>query len=173
LRILGVDLGSWPVWERTLAILSQVTDAERVWAHGDFHLRNVLVLSQGGVLGFDTALERVDSPYYDLGKFVADLKTRRATLLRLGLLPPPGLIQSLTQSFLSGYLGGSPRPGPSLALYEGFFIVQKWVESLRQVRDTLSSRAGLLGAGARGGVINPAFYRIVGRWISSAQAAAS
>jgi hypothetical protein len=173
LRTLGVDLGSWPLWERTLAVLSQVTDSERVWTHGDFHLRNVLVLSQGGVLGFDTALERVDSPYFDLGKFLADLKTRRATLLRLGLLPPPGLIQSLTQAFLSGYLSESPKPCAALALYEGFFIVQKWVESLTLVRDTLTRHADLLGTGVRGGIINPAFCRIVGRWIKSVNVAVS
>ena len=82
-------------------------------------------------------------------------------------------MQSLTQAFLSGYLGGSPRPCVTLALYEGFFIVQKWVESLTLVRDTLTRDTGLLGAGMRGGIINPTFYRIVGRWIKSVHVAVS
>jgi hypothetical protein len=174
LRCFGVDPSTWPQWSYTLAALSQVSHTGRVWTHGDFHLRNVLVVfPHDAVLGLDTALERIDSPYYDLGKFIADLKTRRAMILRGGLLPPPGVIQALTRAFLSGYLAGAPVSVLSLALYEGRFIFEKWVESLTVIRETFRGSAAPVGAAIGNLVVNPTFGRIIKGWMGTINNAAA
>jgi hypothetical protein len=139
LRTLGVDLAG-PLWDQALAALEHIPHKERVWCHGDYHLGNLMVLADSGVLGLDAVMDRVDSPYYDLGRFLGDLKTRRSTVLRFGLLPPPGIIGRFRDAFLDGYLDGAPYARLSLALYEGYFIVREWVDILIWVRDT--SRLG-------------------------------
>jgi aminoglycoside phosphotransferase (APT) family kinase protein len=172
LRTLGINPTAWPGWSQTLAALTQIKPHQQVWCHGDFHLRNVLVRPDGGVLSFDTALERIDSPYFDLGKFVADMKTRRAMILRLGLLPPPGFVERLRRAFLSGYLAGESLAPLSLALYEGFFIFEKWVESLTVLNNTFSGMSAPLGAGFRHLVVNLTFHRLAKRWMHTVKAAA-
>jgi hypothetical protein len=168
LRSFGVDPSTWPHWSYTLAALSQVSHSRRVWTHGDFHLRNVLVIfPHDAVLGLDTALERIDSPYYDLGKFIADLKTRRAMILRGGLLPPPRVVQALTDAFLSGYLAGAPLSVLALALYEGRFIFEKWVESLTVIRDTFRGSTAPVGAALSNLVVNPTFRRLINGWMGT------
>lgn len=171
LSTLGVNPTIWPGWSQTLAALEQITPHQQVWTHGDFHLRNVLVTPNGGVLSFDTALERIDSPYFDLGKFVADMKTRRAMILRLGLLPPPGFVERLTRAFLRGYLAGEPLAPLPLALYEGFFIFEKWVESLTVLNTTFSGTFAPLGAGFQHLVVNPTFRRVAKQWMQTVKAA--
>jgi hypothetical protein len=174
LRCFGVDPSTWPQWSYTLAALSQVSHSGQVWTHGDFHLRNVLVVfPHDAVLGLDTALERIDSPYYDLGKFAADLKTRRAMILRGGLLPPPGVVQALTRAFLSGYLAGAPVSVLSLALYEGRFIFEKWVESLTAIRETFHGSTAPVGAAIGNLVVNPTFGRIIKGWMGTINNAAA
>ncbi|MBI1880991.1 MAG: aminoglycoside phosphotransferase family protein [Chloroflexi bacterium] len=172
LRALGVNPTIWPGWSQTLATLAQIKPHQQVWCHGDFHLRNVLVTPNGGVLSFDTALERIDSPYFDLGKFVADMKTRRAMILRLGLLPPPGFVERLRRAFLSGYLAGESLAPLPLALYEGFFIFEKWVESLTVLNNTFSGVSAPLGAGFRHLVVNSTFRRIAKQWMQTVKVAA-
>ena len=172
LRLLGVNIDRFPLWPQTLTALQNVNDEHRVWTHGDFHMRNVMVLPDEGILGFDTALERVDSPYADLGKFVADLRTRRALILSRGLLPPPDFVQSLARVFLSGYLAGDKFDFFLLALYEGFFIFQKWSESLAAIQEKFSGPAlKPFGAGLRAAVVNPTFNFIAGQWMRRVAAA--
>lgn len=160
LQAFGVNPNAWPLWKHTTAVLEQITDAEQVWTHGDFHLRNVLVQPNGGVLGFDTAMERIDSPCFDLGKFIADLKTRRETILRFGLFPTPTTIVRLEDSFIRGYSGGQSLP--ALALYEGFFIFQKWFENIDRMQKSVSA---IKARAVRGAIINPTFSHIVERWM--------
>lgn len=168
LRPFGVNPDTWPRWSQTLSVLSQATDQKQVWAHGDFHLRNVLVVApQDAVLGFDTALERVDSPYLDLGKFVADLKTRRAMIMRGGLLPPPAVIRALSQAFLNGYLAGEPLDILRLSLYEGRFIFEKWVESLSVIREKLGRRTAPGAVSLANLLVNFTFQRIINQWMTT------
>jgi hypothetical protein len=135
-----------------------VETEDRIWTHGDFHMRNVLVLSEDRILGFDTALERVDSPYADLGKCIADLKTRRARILRLGLIPSARTIQRLEDAFLAGY--GKPVDRQALALYEARYFFQKWNESLDALDETFYGKTAAAGWMLRRAVINPTFQRL-------------
>ncbi|MBE7551678.1 MAG: phosphotransferase [Anaerolineales bacterium] len=172
LRALGVNPEGWPRWVETLATLRQINHHEQVWTHGDFHLRNVLVVQpQDGVLGLDTALERVDSPYLDLGKFIADLKTRRGMLLSGGLLPPPPVSRALIRAFLIGYLAGQELALLPLTLYEGRFIFEKWVQSLNVIGETFRGRAAPMETALRTLLINPAFRRIVNHWLDAVRVA--
>lgn len=172
LRLLGLDTNKYPLWPQTLTALQNVSDAHRVWTHGDFHMRNVLVLPDEGILGFDTALERADSPYADLGKFIADLRTRRALILSAGLLPPANFVQGLARAFLSGYLAGDKLDFHLLALYEGFYIFQKWSESLAAIQEKFSGPVlKPFGAGLREVVVNPTFHFIAGQWMRRVVAA--
>lgn len=168
LGALGVPAQAGPAWDRVERILTQVACEKRIWAHGDFHMRNVLVLPGEQVLGFDTALERADCPHFDLGKFAADLKTRRARVLRLGRLPSDAVVQQLTDAFLSGYTEGQPMNRLALALYEGRFLFQKWRESLEMLRE---SRLGPAGRLVQSGIVNPTFARLVRRWMETVDAA--
>jgi aminoglycoside phosphotransferase (APT) family kinase protein len=149
---------------RIQASLSDLTPDQRVWTHGDFHMRNVLIQPGDRLLGFDTALERIDSPYADLGKFVADLQTRRARILRLGLLPGATTVALLRAAFLAGYFGADPVDARRLALYEGRFLFQKWNESLDLVGEMAPGRLAPLGSLLRHIVIDPTFRRVVRRW---------
>lgn len=102
-------------------------------------MRNILRQSDGRLIGFDTALELIESPAYDLGKFLADLQTRKERLVT-GL---PGLAQiaHLRQAFLEGY-GPLSVSSDLLALYEGRFMLQKWKESLEALPDALKFALG-------------------------------
>ncbi len=135
----GVHLTTIPYWEKALERLSQITETPYCWAHGDFHMRNILRQSDGRLIGFDTALELIESPAYDLGKFLADLQTRKERLVT-GL---PGLAQiaHLRQAFLEGY-GPLSVSSDLLALYEGRFMLQKWKESLEALPDALKFALG-------------------------------
>jgi|GEM_PF-3178630 len=174
LSTLGINPTAWPHWNETLAFLRQVNPPEVVWTHGDFHLRNVFVFyyPHDGVLGLDTALERVDSPYFDLGKFIADLKTRRGVILSRGLFPPLAVTQSLIKAFLSGYLAGEPLAVLPLALYEGRFILEKWVQSLTVIDQKFYGRSAPMGAAVRV-LVNSSFQRIVSQWLQTVNQAAS
>lgn len=160
LQAFGVDPSVWSFWNCATAMFARIGDTAHVWTHGDFHLRNVLVQSNGAVLGFDTAMERVDNPCFDAGKFIADLKTRREMILRLGLLPTPATIQRLEDAFLTGYSDG--RSLSTLPLYEGFFIFLKWLEILERLQKSVSATKA---RALRTIIINPTFNSIVERWL--------
>lgn len=159
-------------WERAIQKLGTINSAARSWSHGDFHMRNVLVLEGGKILGFDTALERVDHPAYDLGKFVADMQTRRDRILRLGLRPSRQTIQALTDAFLSGYGTHEGNDRLALALYEGRFIFQKWVESIEALNENLTGIAAPVNRLMQAGIINPTFRRLVKHWLATVQSSA-
>ncbi|GAB4479230.1 MAG: hypothetical protein Kow00124_24580 [Anaerolineae bacterium] len=171
LRSAGVSVESWPRWQGTLDALRRVTVPLLVWTHGDFHQSNVLVSPEGRVFCLDTALERIDSPYYDLGKFVATLRTPRTRILSMGLLPPRRVVDGLVRAFLQGYFAGDPTDTLPLALYEGYFIFQKWQESIEAAHDALHGRSPLLCQIVCRGVINPTFRGIVRHWMDSVAAA--
>lgn len=165
LRACGVDLESWPLWQPTVAALQQVNDDRQVWVHGDLHARNFFLLPDQSVVSMDTALDRLDSPYYDLGKLVADLKSRRARLLSLATFPTPAMIDMLSQAFLAGYFAGSQPDPVLLALYEGRFLLQKWLESLQTLQQTFSGRWAAWRTPPQRWIVKPAFYRIMASWM--------
>lgn len=161
LRAAGVSLASWPLWGETRRILEDTGQGERVWIHGDFHQGNVLVLPDGGILCFDTALQLVDSPYHDLGKFTASLKTRRSRIMRLGLIPSQRQVEAWSHQLLQGYLDGQPVNHRLLGLYEGYFILEKWLDSLAASAAAAWGGERLL----RETVVNPVFSRVIRRWM--------
>ncbi len=166
LCVFGVDLKG-PLWDQTLTTIEQINHNEQVWSHGDFCTGNLLVFPDQCVLGLDVVMDRIDSPYYDLGRFVGDLKTRRSSILRFGLLPPPGIINSLRDAFLTGYFDSEQYAKLPLALYEGYFIFREWVDNLIWARDTYSESKALLDMAISKMIINPTFYRIVTRWMQT------
>ncbi len=121
----GIFPEDWPGWHTVLDALQNVRAGQRVWVHGDFHLRNIFVMPDESILSLDIALERFDSPCFDIGKLIADIKTRRTRILTLGLLPPGVVIDKMIESFLAAYTSGTNIDRATLALYEGKFIFQK------------------------------------------------
>jgi len=165
LHHFGIMLEDQPLWEPALAALRQVEDSRRVWVHGDLHLRNFFLLPDRSVLSMDTALDRLDSPYLDLGKLLADLQTRRAYLFSRGVFPPRAMIDRFSRAFLDGYFAGEQPQPLLLAVYEGRFLIQKWVESLETLQQTFTGRRVPLGVAAQQLIVNPAFQRIVTAWM--------
>jgi hypothetical protein len=165
LRTYGISLDSFPDWHKTLDILRSLSDEKRVWAHGDFHMRNVLILDGDDTLCFDTAFEFSDSPYYDMGTFIADLKSRRSRILRWGLLPSDHETRVLSNAFLTGYFQGEKWDVRLLSLYEGRFLLQKWNESLEDINDKFYGARKIAGDVLRAGVVDLTFRRIISRWM--------
>jgi len=172
LHQLGVTVAQ-DVDKKIIAILKHIPQDTHVWNHGDFITGNFLVLPNKGVLGLDVVLDRIDSPYYDLGRFVGDLKTRRSSILRWGRLPSPRAINSLREAFLNGYFNGEQYNKLLLALYEGYFIFREWVDMLTYIQDKYSGRKTFLGNIIIHGIINPTFHRIVKQWTSTIRDAAN
>ncbi|MFN8373157.1 MAG: phosphotransferase [Anaerolineae bacterium] len=165
LKSHSVSLDAFPDWHKTLDILHSLSDDKQVWAHGDFHMRNVLVPKGDDILCFDTAFEFTDSPYYDMGTFIADLKSRRSRILRWGLLPSDHETRVLSGAFLSGYFQNEPWDVRLLSLYEGRFLLQKWNESLEVIDDKFYGARKVAGDVLRAGVVDLTFRRIVQRWM--------
>ncbi len=165
LNTFGISLDSFPDWQKALNILNRLSDEKRVWVHGDFHMRNTLVINGEGILCFDTAFERTDSPYYDMGTFIADLKSRRSRILRWGLLPSDHETRVLSNAFLSGYFQSEQWDVRLLLLYEGKFLLQKWNESLEVINDKFYGARKIAGDALRAGVVDLTFRRIISRWM--------
>lgn len=163
LRQLGITI-SVDAATTVLSKLAQTSDVARVWNHGDFSSGNFLVFPDGGVLGLDVVMDRFDSPYYDLGRFVGDLKTRRSFILRWGWLPLTGILKQLRNAFLSGYFNGEPHNQLLLALYEGYFIFSEWADTLVYIQAKFTGNKILLSHILCRAIINPAFHRIVRQW---------
>lgn len=168
LKKLGVDINDFPEWEETLRILKGVKTKNLVWVHDDYHMRNVFVLPNDDILSLDTALNFADSPYVDIGKILSDMKTRRARVMRFGMLPSARAIDRFRQAFLDGYFGGEPIDELRLALYEGRFLIQKWAESLAVIQEKLPSP---LAAVVSTVPVNLVFQRMVLDWMESVLAA--
>jgi hypothetical protein len=150
---------------RVLAELPTTTGDRPVWLHSDFHLRNVHVVSGDGIVGVDTALNWKGSPYVDLGKFVADMKTRRARVLRRGLFPAAGLLATFEEALLDGYFAdGDPPDMPSLRLFEGWFLLRKWRRTLTGVTGARRPARRVLDAGLRDVAVNPVYGQVARRW---------
>jgi len=145
----------------TMPPLTAIPDEHPVvWVHGDFHMRNVLILKTEQILGFDTAFELTDSPAYDIGKFLADMKTRKQRLLSGGVLPPIKRIKQWEAAFLAGYnkTGSSSASMQLIWLYEGRFLLQKWCETL----EILSKKKG---ASVWIPVVNQTFRQLYHQWV--------
>ncbi len=130
LRQYGIDVENFSGWNGAIRLFEQIPTVERVWCHCDFHLRNIFVLPDKSILSMDTALERIDTPYFDICKLTVDIKTRKTRILSGGLVPNQRGLQSLTNAFLEGYFGDDPVDWAVYRLYEGRFLLQKWLESL-------------------------------------------
>ncbi len=169
LRAYGIDPQGWGSWKQTLAVLQQYqsADHERVWTHGDFHPNNLIVLSDGGILSFDTALEQVDSPYLDLAKLIVNLRTRRSRILSRCMIPRSDIVEMLIRGFLEGYFGRKPVNVLTLNLYEGRFLLEKWNESLSALRDSFPTKASALTTGVRNLAVNPSFTWLVQQWMDT------
>ncbi len=158
----GVAEDTLPLeWLETVA--DEARDPRRVATHSDYHLRNVVLLDDGGVLGFDTALNRIDSPCGDIGRFLADIRTRRARILTGARLPTERRARRLERAFMAGY--ADPRlDRKTIALYEALFAPWKWRED-RAAVESAFRRWPPLAAMARAVVIDPAFRRVMNQWV--------
>lgn len=146
------------------AVAREGRDPTRVASHADYHLRNVVLLDDGGVLGFDTALNRIDSACRDIGRFLADLRTRRARILAWACLPSERRVRRLERAFMAGY--ADPRlDRQTLALYEALFTLRKWREDGAAVESAFR-RWPPLAAIVRTVVIDPAFRRLMRQWVN-------
>lgn len=163
LKSRGVDLTLFPQWEKVYKRLSEIQETPYVWTHGDFHLRNLMVLPEERLMGLDTALESVDSPYYDIGKFTAGMKTRKQRILSLRLLPSDKVISRMTDAFLNGYFQGKAYDKPLFLLYEGRFFLEKWNEMLEVAQRVPFPPARI----ALVKVINTSFNGIMKQWMEA------
>lgn len=145
------------------AVADEARDPRRVATHSDYHLRNVVLLDDGGVLGFDTALNRIDSPCCDIGRFLMDIRTRRSRILTGARIPTERRARRLERAFVAGY--GDPGPDrKTVALYEAVFALWKWREDRAAVASALR-RWPPLAAIARAVVIDRAFRRVMSQWV--------
>jgi hypothetical protein len=168
LQELGVDPSRFPQWNDTITILQNIQTDKRVWTHDDYHMRNVFVLPNGDVMSLDTALNFADSPYADIGKILADMKTRRARVMRFGLLPSDRTVDRFQQAFLDGYFDGDAPDPMLLALYEGQFIMEKWAESLSVIQEKLPPPLSTIASKVP---VNYVFSRMIHRWMDAVAAA--
>ena len=145
------------------AIADEARDSRRVATHSDYHLRNVVLLDDGRVLGFDTALNRVDSPCCDIGRFLADLRTRRSRILTGARLPTERRARRLEAAFLDGY-SDLRLDRRTIALYEAQSMLWKWREDRAAVRSAFK-RWPVLARIAHRLVIDPAFRRVMRQWV--------
>lgn len=166
LKNCGVIPFSPDLLEKIISILRRVNIGHRRWIHSDFHLQNVLVLSNGKVLAIDTAMSMFDSPLYDLGKFLANLKTRRRIVQSFGIFPSPRIIKGFETAFLRGYFGQEKVPVVLLALYEGQFIFLKWKEYVDIVHETFISSHLRVGTKLGEKMVSITFNRITKEWVN-------
>lgn len=167
LREFQIHVEGYPDWWEAMDLLECVEGTEPVSCHGDFHLRNMFVLPDGDLLGMDIALERVESPYFDIGKMVADLKTRKLRILMGGLVPSDHAVRTVTDAFLRGYFQDGAVDAREQLLFEGRFILQKWRESLEAGYGVPSfvPRAGVSAGLSL--LVNPTFKRILCGWLNN------
>lgn len=161
----GVALTARPGWKEITSRFRNIRAAEPVLCHGDFHPRNLLLTPDGALVGYDTALERIDSPYYDIGKYFAEIKALRdRVIIFRGYLPTSKMVRSLSKAFLDGYFKDGRPDALQLALYEGIFILEKWVYYLERLAETApgaqTQRASLLNQI----VVNRTLERIFRNW---------
>lgn len=166
LRNYGIALPTGAI-QKALSALRFVAPHPRVWSHGDFITGNFLVFPDEGVLGLDVVMDRLDSPYYDLGRFVGDLNTRRSFILRWGWLPSASLMNSLRAAFLNGYFNNAQPDKDHLALYEGYFIFREWADTVAYLQSKFTGNKALAGSTINRTVVNPAFRRIVTAWAAT------
>ncbi|MDQ7024565.1 MAG: aminoglycoside phosphotransferase family protein [Anaerolineae bacterium] len=161
----GVDPTQWAIWSDIESALKSLDSDVHVWIHSDFHMGNTMVLPEERILGFDTALDKQDHPYTDVGKFLADIQSRAAHTMSLQLIPSVATVEKLRQQFLDGYLQGRAVNQPLLALYEGQYLFEKWDESLEALETRLPTKVPRVAQHLLGNsVLNPTFKRIIHRW---------
>ena len=134
LQQFGLPITQTLRWDACLAVLQSVTTDHYVGIHGDYAIRNLIIGRNGEITGIDSALELVDSPYHDLGKFIAMFKYNVQRLNLGGSMPRESAMKKLEFAFLRGYFGddalGESLDRRLLALYEGRYLFQQWRERL-------------------------------------------
>ncbi len=155
----------WPHRAETLEILAKVEANKQVWIHNDFHTQNSYILPTGQLAGFDVGIYRIDHPYYDVGKFIADIKTRKLRVLSAGLMPPRSVVDGFTEALLDGYTDGASEKvdRAALALYEGRFLLEKWVSTAQTI--SKGRLPGPISKVLAGAIVNPTFARLIRAWL--------
>lgn len=161
----GVDPTKWAIWSDIESALNSLNSDEHVWIHSDFHMGNAMVLAEERILSFDTALDKQDHPYTDVGKFLADIQSRASHTMSLQLVPSVATVEKLRQQFLEGYLQGRAVNQQLLALYEGQYLFEKWDESLEALATRLPTKVPRVAQRLLyDSVLNPTFKKIIHRW---------
>lgn len=143
---------------------------DHVWRHGDYHMGNVLIVKDGGVLGFDTPLETVDCSYYDLAKFISMLKANRKRIFSLGLLPWARTVRMLSTAFLDGYFREKSCNHMQLAAYEGTFLLQRWQEELDDIERYGRGRMMVPLKAIAELMVNITFRKLLKKWVAEIMA---
>ena len=161
-----VDPTRWHIWSAVENALKPLDSDERVWIHNDFHMGNAMVLAEDRILSFDTGLDKLDHPYSDVGKFLADIQSRGSRTMSFGMIPPSTTVEALRQGFLEGYLKGQTLNRPLLALYEGLYLFEKWEESLIAMDNKAPGKKlpVPMRRMVNNTVLNPTFKRIIHHW---------
>ena len=161
----GADPTKWAIWADIESTLNSLDSDVHVWVHSDFHMGNAMVLAEGRILSFDTALDKQDHPYTDVGKFLADIQSRASNTMSLRSIPSLATVENLRQGFLEGYLQGRPSNRQLLALYEGQYLFEKWDKSLEALETRLSAKMpNAVPKLLCNTVLNPTFKRIIHHW---------
>ncbi len=154
-------------WESAIDRLRRTRCDRQVWIHGDFHMGNILILPGDGVLSLDAVLDGVDDPCADIGKLVVDLRTRRERLLSQGLVPSSAFVDQLINAFLEGYQTQAPVVDPlALALYEGLYLLEKWLQCHTTTAAQLPQPFGKLAVPLIHQNINYVLARMVKNWVA-------
>jgi hypothetical protein len=100
--------------------------------HGDYAMRNILVGTNFRVTVLDTFAKWRAPVYEDIGYFLTDLKMSAPQVFSHGFAFRSNQLATYEQAFLKGYFGQDPIPYPTIRLYEGLALLDKW--SSRTVR---------------------------------------
>ena len=165
LESMGHDFFKLNQFQKALMKIENLNCDKQVWTHGDFHLRNVMVLPNLGIAGIDIALERLDSPYYDISRFIGDIKTRRITMVSRGLLPPLKFRTEIINSFLEGYFDKEIINYACILLYEGNYILNKWLYISKKLDEIFSDNAKLIKLFIKNYIVNPFFFQLLQNWV--------
>jgi hypothetical protein len=116
-------------------------EIEYGWRHGDYNLRNILVGSNGRIIGFDTKMRRICPVWEDVAIFLVELRAHKGLVLSRGRFYDLERLESWEQAFLEGYRGDTNIDPTFLSLYRALYALRKWVLDLRMYGSKI--KAGL------------------------------
>lgn len=102
--------------------------------HGDFHMKNILVMEDGSVAGFDPHSYSRGPVYDDLTRMAIDTMTLKFHILSLGLLVNKKLNKKCLSSFLKGYFTGEEFNQDIFSLFTASAYLKKWRDDEVQLR---------------------------------------